>query len=253
MQRLKILILSILLTISLTGCIQLKSEVYLNEDGSGEVKVTECITSEGLLVLQGLKATGQIPDIDYVSSITEIDEKELTQRVEDLTDGLTFKSAEQATFPDGSVGRISVYSFTDISEVKVYDENKQNSIIDMNYQPGKLTINTEIEEDEFDQMIEGMEEIEKLPQQIRPFFKGMKASLILKTPEKISQTNALYPLKDDSGIILIDLDLGEIVNSPSALAALKNFSFELQEGAFQKDKGFDYFKVEPQEKIIVEF
>ncbi len=71
-----------LLTLALSGCVQISIETDLKKDGSGKTDMTFVILESTTEILEELASIGEVPDVD-IANLASLDGKELQARVKD--------------------------------------------------------------------------------------------------------------------------------------------------------------------------
>ena len=239
----------------MSGCIRIDSMIYLNEDGSGSVEVTEMITGQGIDLLANLGKSGQIPNIDITDYFTVINETELAERANEVSEGIEFYSVAPIKLEDGSVGKKTTYKFKDINKVKLFSQRaKKRATIAFNYNNNRLNITTNLTEREEVEVMHRVKSLNNIPDGFKPAFSGMKFSIKLKTARPIASTNALFVSPNHKGITIIQVDVGKLISTPEAIEALSSYNRNTKERYQEVLEPFNnWLQVEYQKDLTVNF
>jgi hypothetical protein len=218
----------------LSGCLQSRTVISVNADGTGTVEETFLMQRD---IVQMLASMGE------GESFSLLDRDELERGAEELGDGVQFQSAEEMSTDWGS-GYRAVYSFDDINTLRV-NQNPSDDVpsqgADMGgEQPSAVEyiqftmtrgrpatleiIMPEPEQEELepvDEMPEGMEapEIsEEDMQGLASLYTDMRISVDVVVNGDIVDTNATH--HDGNRVTLMDIDFNRILEEPEVMERL---------------------------------
>ncbi len=213
------LLLSIL---TMSGCIEVDAVIALKEDGSGRIMVREILTAAGIQRLKRLKKDQKLPLLDLNEYFTNIRNQDYLKLVKSYSQGLEFNSARTFTTDSGDIGKISVYTFKNINDLKFLNKKTGKfGKIEFNYTGNKLIINSEPGIDLKTEIGKLCTLLKAIPQNLEAEFAGMSISVTLRTSKKIQSTNAYYILSNKEGITLLQADIGRLIGNTAALRAIE--------------------------------
>ncbi len=277
-MRLRILAPAFLLLVPLfAGCFQIHTTIFLNEDGSGTIEETIQLASF---------AVNMMASMDTTEAFSLIDEDKLNSRADSLGEGVVFEGVEAVS--DGSFeGYIAVYSFSDISKVRLNDSSDALQLNDddepssedpsegmnglgldgvtFSYEPGVLHIHIPHDEGSGEDMHpdtlaakteEMRQQMEETGGMMRAFLADARFAVTIEFPSAISETNAAYA--EDTKVTLADITFGPLIDlmqdNPELAVRLQEAQTEAQRQAILVEIGdMEDFRYEPGNEIVVCF
>ena len=257
MKRLRIPILAALSVILLSGCLQVRTVVTVNRDGSGTLEETFILKQEIQEMLAGFSPDG--------AGIQVMDQDRLRDQAAGMGEGVVFVSAEPLKTRVGQ-GYRAVYRFDDINSLRVnqnpggkmpqtgmgdpgaeeivtfsFRTGSTSELIIHLPEPGEeemdldeedmdfeedISVEVDGEAAEFDEFEETMEEstadnefFDK--ETIRDFYRDMRISFEIRVGGSIVDTNASYA-RGSSTVVLMDMDFNRILADADAMDRLMN-------------------------------
>lgn len=267
MRTIKKLLLLVLLSTSLFGCLQVDTKVNVKKDGSGTIEETVLIKNE---VINMLKEFAMAFDSTKKDDFSFFKEDEMKAKASDYGEGVKFKSSQKIN-KKGFDGYKVVYSFTDINKIKLNvnpddklpmgessaeEMENDNDYVNFSFKKGSpslLTILFPEKKMEKDQTSETTEisdsamtdQIDKMIE----MFDGMRISVNLFVNGDIQETDATYV--DGNKITLMDINFAELIKNKDVLIALEKSNQMSRENFKEMTASIPGIKVEAQEKIIV--
>ncbi|HUX49476.1 MAG TPA: hypothetical protein VMW73_01700 [Spirochaetia bacterium] len=120
----------------LGSCLQVKTVVNVNKDGSGTVEQTFLMKSELIAMMAGLNSTGDANSQDSSQGFQLFDEKQLRANAADIGQGVTMVKAAPLE-NDWGKGYDVVYAFKDINRIHVNQNPGQGLPSQMAQVPGE--------------------------------------------------------------------------------------------------------------------
>ena len=268
MKKLIVIIVALLL---LTGCIDYSSNVKLNTDGSGIIEETVLI-SETFVEMMNSFAQSFGDSTESENQFDIFDEEELKKQAMEIGEGVKYVSGEKIKI-DGREGYKALYSFEDISKLKLSDspqnkmpgedmmtEETSGEFITFNFQKGNPAVlevffpkdeitgesgtenKDEHEEEASDEMI---------TEQMKIFMKDFKISMNLEINGNIVETNATNV--ENNIVTFFEMDFSELLNMPEKFKKLQKSEPKTMSEAKKLIKDIPGFKVELNDKIFVKF
>ena len=253
----------VLVAIAATSCIDVTTEIYVKKDGSGTVAQAVYMKPAVLAMMQQGDPNAKL-----------IDEPKLKAAAKQMGEGVTYAGAEEKTRKDGSKGFIARYNVADINKL-VIDESMtapggdQNQAAAANDNSKKLrfkftkgaspTLQIAIPQGEENAAAATTPaakdpQAEAMMQQMKSMFDGMRMWVRVRVEGTISETNASYVNPKKSGLTLMKIDFGKLVNDPKGfekLTALGDKPPPSKVRAAFKD--LDYVQVEDEKVVKIKF
>ena len=108
-------------TLGLSACLEMKSVVTVNKDGTGTIEETALVGAQLKAMMGSLGAQpGQEGQPNPAAGLKDMvpDKAKAQERAKELGEGVTLKSHEEVTMPDGKSGVKVTYAVADIRKVK---------------------------------------------------------------------------------------------------------------------------------------
>jgi hypothetical protein len=290
-KRLMLIICSILLSaLFLVGCLNIKTTIKVNKDGSGEILQTFLISDSVAAMMdssnntaadgtgvndeggEGNGATADESDSagkdlsapDFSAKL--MDKEKLQAHAASMGEGVTFVSADPYKEKDFS-GYKAKYAFKDINKLTINQNPAElmpvdsgtgstaQELITFTFKkgtPAALTIIMPIPEKNTDKKSgNGAEMDAQTIEMMKSIYQDMKINMEVVFQGTISESNATY--KTASAITLIDIDFNKILadtKSFNALAKSEANTLEEMKAIVKNVKGM---KIEFQPKLNVKF
>ena len=273
MKKIKLVTIAIFLLLFLSGCFQIERVINVNKDGSGTIEETVLMSQDFINQMKQMATGfggGEIEENKDESAYHNVDD--LKKRTSKMGEGVKYVSSKPME-KDGKLGYYVVYSFNDITKIKI-DENPADNMMSSSgmgkdkedmyfkFKKGKISELTiifpqEVDEDEYEEM-----EYEEEPkentvvsdqdiQMMKAMYTGMKISVKVIVDGKIVDTNATH--KKGNVVTLTEMDFDVIMANEKAFQALtgsKEATDEEMKKSMQKFKGF---KADMNEEVVIKF
>jgi hypothetical protein len=262
-MKLSRLILVVAAVFGLASCLEIKSTITVNKDGTAIVEETALLGAQlAAMMAQGGGAGG--PGEQLKGLIMGKDEAE--KRAKDLGEGVTVKSIEEVKSPDGKSGSKVTFAVADIRKLtykpntpeKDVSGEKKDDKMPFTLEGSKLTITNP----EADKKREGGEKPKKSPEEIaqmkaqvgmmKPMFAGMRVSIEVKAGSGIASTDASH--REGDGVTYLDVQFDKLLDNVDAFAEVMesgDTGLTMSEAAkkFEKVEGL---KIEGKKVVKVE-
>lgn len=250
------LLRALLPTLLLSGCVESSTVVHLNRDGTGTIVTAEIVSAVARDVIKELR-TGTNGPAAELMKLTVVNMDEIKQEARKFGEGITVVSARQIETSNGGLGREITYKFADINRL-TFDQDSaektgEEEPIRFRYTPGKLQVLIPQDEGNDGNAMEKVAELNELPPRMRSLLHGMTIRIDLTFETDIKSTNSLYPLPEQKGITLVDLDLGKLANSPEAIKKFSSTRPSDRRAMQELMKSFPFIRMENQETVTIEF
>lgn len=273
MKNIKLKVTGIFLLLFLSGCFQIERVINVNKDGSGTIEETVLMSQEFINQMKQMAAGFGGGKVEEKRDESEYHDVEALKRdASKMGEDVKYVSSKPME-KDGKLGYHVIYSFKDITKIKI-DENPADNMMsssgmgndkeDMHFEfkKGKTSELTIIfpQEDDKDnyEEIEYEEEPESNStisdqdiKMMKAMYSGMKISVKVVVDGKIIHTNATH--KDGNVVTLSEMDFDVIMENEKAFQALvgsKDSSDEEMKMSMQKFKGF---KADMNEEVVIKF
>lgn len=254
----------------LSGCLQIETKVYVNDDGSGVLEETVLFKDE---VVEMMKQFVMAFDSTQSQEFNLFKEEELITKAKKYGEGVAYSSSERLKM-DGFEGVKAKYTFTDISklnlsliaddaavpiaeeedaqknseEILKFSFSKSNNLANLKiYLPsmkrelGESLTNEEVNDSTFN------EEFEKA----RQMFADMKMILKIVPAKQIKQTNADFI--NNNEITLLEMNLNSLLDKPDLFRELSGNNVKDLDDFRNLTKNIDGFRIESKNEILVSF
>jgi hypothetical protein len=277
MKTLRALLVAVLFTIGLTGCLQIEKLVKLRPDGSGTVEETVVMSKETVAQMEQMAAgfgglDKKKDDKPAGKGLDLMDEKKLKAAGEKMGDGVTFVSAKKIENDKGS-GFVATYAFTDINKLKL-DQNPGDAMptpggvkagagpgsgkvepVTFKFtkgSPAELVVKMpvpDLKKTEKKEQAAGAEDMAM--QMMKQMFKDMKVTMAIEVAGAIKETNAEY--KDGSRVTLLEMDFNKLLANPEKFKQLAKENPKTLQESKALMKGIDGVKVETAPEVTIKF
>ena len=273
MKTLKHLLLAFFVTIFFSGCLQVKTTVNLNNDGSGTIEEIVVMKSE---VINMMKEFAMSFDSTKSEEFNMFNESELTEKASNFGEGVKYLSGEKIIV-DGYEGFKAVYSFKDINKIKLnpspedkipfgddlseVEEETVDDLLKFNFTKGnpstlvidfpKPQMKDEISTDSAYTPIEDSTFTEDAEQKMMEMFDGMKMALYLNIKDGIDETDASFV--DSSKVTLMEIDFSEIIKNKEVFKRFQGAKPETMEEFKEVVGDLEGIKIEFKEQVTIKF
>ena len=266
-----LIILFVLLTIA--GCVDVKTKIKVNKDGSGTVEETVLMSTEMIQMLKQF-VSGFADDSTNVEEFKLYNEGDIKNRAADFGDGVQFSSGKELQ-EDGREGYVAVYTFEDLNKLR-FDQNpgskmpeqmadaevKEKEYITFSFSRNNDSeiiismppVSKEKEEDE-----EKDEEVDSSSDsldtqdlsRLKFLMKDFNISLVIEAEGYIIETNANYV--DRSSVTLFDLNFNLLLDEPERLEALKKINPNDMQELKEVIKDVPGIRIETNDPVKIRF
>lgn len=242
----------------LSGCLDSTTVVQLNRDGSGTITTTEIVSAYARNLIEGM-GTQKGKVAESILAFTEVDVEELKRNAQTYGDGVVFVAAKKIETSDGGLGKEVIYRFADINKVTFEQRTDGNTgdeasqQITFRYVPGNLQILIPQDPDSDIETMQKFEQLQQLPPQMRNLVKGMHIRIQLTVDGRLRSTNALFPLPENNGVQLVDIDAEKLMLSQPALIKFSGTRPSDRKAMQEVMKQYPFVRMENQEKVTVQF
>jgi hypothetical protein len=266
MRKEWLLSLTVVALLAASGCMEMTTEVEVQQDGSGTITETMYMSQQMMAMMSGMGGEQGGPKL--------VDRAKLEARAKKMGEGVTLEEAKEVE-KDGRKGAIAVYAFEDINKVELdptpgggqggmggmsqsQQAQAENEPLTFKYADGELVINmprpeqTEGEETPEPKKMTPQQKAQM--QQMRQMFAGMRFWLRLRVDGTITETNAEYVNKDKDGITLMDLRIGDLMQDDEKLERMMELQGVKDMAVIrEKTKDIPEMRFEPAENVRVVF
>lgn len=261
------LVLIAALSITMTGCLESKTLITVNADGSGTIQQTAYWRDMPMPGADGKPAKKAEPDPNEIKAGA-------AEAAKTLGDGVTVTSAKPVKHADGRQGIDSVFAFTDVTKLHLgmmpqvgpmkSTTTDANEAIKFAFTKGpapKLTIlmppmkkanpDTDTQTPDPNDPKAAMAQAMMLQ-----MFKGLVLDMSVKVNGTITKTDATYVNDKKDTVLLMHEDLDGVSKNPALMKEMNTLTRLDPKEAMKKVNESDlkkYIQVETQEKVNVEF
>lgn len=242
--------------LALAACFEMDQDVSLSKDGSGTIEMKTVFGAQIAPMLAMAAAEGEGNPLEELKNPAT-----MAEQAASMGEGVEFVEARDITLDDGSQGVVATFRFADINNLRINlndtpgeeDADAAPAPLSFQFTPGdtsKLVIQMPPM-----QAAEAAEEIDEaamaMMAPMMQMMQGMRVGMSITVDGEIVNTNASHT--EGNKIILMDVDMGKLVNDPDTMKklgspdALQDFS---QFAGVAKEAGLT---IETEPKIEVEF
>lgn len=264
MKHLRCLLLAAV-SLTLVSCLEMKSTITVNKDGSATVEETMLLGAQ-LAAMMAQQGGGEDAGPGGQLKGLVLDKEGAEKRATELGEGVTVKSIEEMKTPDGKTGNKVTFAVEDIRKLK-YKPNtpdgkegaEDKSVSDMTFalEGGTLTITNP----DADKKKEGAEKPKKTPEEIeqmkaqmgmmKQMFAGMRMTVEVKAADGIASSDASHQTADT--VTYLDVQFDKLMENPDAFATMmegsENMSMADAAKKFEKVEGM---KIEGRKVVKME-
>jgi hypothetical protein len=273
MKTLKLLTIGFVLTVILSGCLQVNTRVNLNKDGSGTIEETVLMKNEMIKIM---KEFAVMFDSTKTEEFEMFKEEELISKASNFGEGVKYVSGEKFSI-EGYEGYKVVYAFTDVNKIRLSpspddkipfgddlnkDEEKAvDDYLKFNFtkgNPSTLVINfpkpqieDEVKQDSSFTPVEDSTFNDETQQKFIEMFDGMKIALHFNFKDEIDETDASFV--DGSEVTLMEVDFSEILKHKDVIKNLQSTQPKTMEEFKEVIGDLKGIKIEFKEQVTVKF
>ncbi len=248
MKLTKFLIVGIVFSMFLSGCLQVNTTVNLNKDGSGTIEEVFVMKTE---VINMMKEFAMAFDSTKSEGFEIFNETELREKAAKFGEGVTYVSGELVQ-KDNYEGYKVIYSFTDINKIKLnpspedkvpmgndlgeVEEETVDDLLKFNFKKGNpSTLVIDFPKPQIEDKLETEETTEfedstfsqEAEQKMIEMFDGMKMALYFNFKDGINETDASFV--NGSEVTLMEVDFSEIIKNKEVFKNFQNAKPETME------------------------
>jgi hypothetical protein len=251
-------------TLGLSACFEMNSVVTVNKDGTGTIEETALMGAQlkGMMASLGAQpgAEGQPNPAAGLKDMVP-DKEKAEARAKELGEGVTLKSHEEITSPDGKSGVKVTYAVADIRKVKYTPfnakgkEGKEVKPTTFTLAGDTLTVVSPPDDDkpkaDAQKPKVPKEQLQAQIAMLGPMMAGMRMSVVVKGGSGIASSDATH-LEGDT-VTMMDVQVDKLLSKPEVFgqfmeSAEKNLS---QAEAAEMFKGVDGIKVEGKKTVNI--
>lgn len=258
-----------------TGCIEVKTLITVNGDGSGTIEETILMSDEVLQMMQGF-SSAFTSDSAETQKFDIFDEKSLRENASNFGNGVVYLSGEKLK-KENKEGFRALYSFSNLNEISLSKIPQNQVPLNLTETPGSDYLFTFIkgspseilisipdmkdssfqdEEEESDSgedftSADSLDEDSALTQQALKLMKDAQISLAIRTGSSIVETNASFV--DGPVITLFEVDFGKLLENKENFEQLIKFKPRDFDRVKELLKNIPGIRVETSKEVTVKF
>ncbi|RBP44303.1 hypothetical protein DES53_104122 [Roseimicrobium gellanilyticum] len=261
MKRIFSLITLAAVALGLTSCFEAKSVVTVNKDGSATVEETTLLGAQLKAMLGGAGANDPGNPAAGLKEMVP-DKAKAEERAKELGEGVTVKSHEEVTLPDGRGGVKVTYAVPDINKLKyspLTSKNPESSKepqrpMTFKFEGGTLTV---ISPDDKPKNPDApkkpqipKEQMAAQVAMMKPMVAGMRMTVELKGASGIASSDATHVNGDT--VTFFDVEFDKLLEKPEVFGEMMESGDNLtQAEVAEKFKGVNGIKVEGKKTFKV--
>ncbi len=270
----KIIISSVIILVSLflSGCIEIQTKVNVNKDGSGTVEETVLMSNEMVQMVNEF-ITGFASDTTQPEEFKLYKEEDLKKRETELGEGVKFVTGSEIK-TESKEGYKVLYSFADLNKLKIDqspdsripDDVSGDTVMDKNYftfsfnkgNTSEVKINMPLtpkdeEENEIETEVEAVEDSAKEGDlsEMKFFLKDLSISMVVNVNGEIVETNADH--YQGSEVTLFNLNFGELLDNAQKLEELTKINYNNLKELKEVMKDIPGIKIETNDPVVIKF
>lgn len=238
----------------------MKSVVTVNKDGSATIEETALVSAQLKAMLSG---AGASDPGNPAAGLKEMlpDKAKAEERAKSLGEGVTVKSHEEVSLPDGRGGVKVVYAVADITKLKyvpVESKGQQggedNKPMTFALSGSTLTIISPDEKPKQPAADKPKVPKEQLAAQVammKPMVAGLRMTVEIKSASGIASSDATHVSGDT--VTFLDVEFDKLLDNPEVFGELMDSGDSLtQAQAAEKFKGVNGIKLEGKKQVTVQ-
>ncbi|HSP88686.1 MAG TPA: hypothetical protein VLN45_11170 [Ignavibacteriaceae bacterium] len=262
----------VILAFSITGCIELNTQININPDGSGTVEETVLMGTEMVKMINEFM-TGFASDTVKQEEFKLYKEEDLKNKVTEMGEGVKFVSGSEIKM-ENKEGYKVIYSFSDINKLKIDQspdskipdddsegEIKEKKYVTFNFTKGdvsevkiKMPLKNDDEEEEKEENeseTENDSTFEKDLSEMKFFMKDLSISISVNVNGEITETNALH--REGTTVTLFSLNFGELLNNTEKLKELSKINPNDIQELNEVVKDIPGVKIDINDPVVIKF
>ncbi len=264
----KTLLLFFLVSLFISGCIEIQTKVNVNKDGTGTVEETVMMSKETIQMFNEFMA-GFSSDSTQPEKFELYKEDDLRKKENDMGEGVKFVSGSEIK-TDSKEGYKVIYSFSDLSKLKINQspdskipddltgvEVKEKEYTTFSFAKGntsEIKINLpDIKKDKNEDKVETEKDSlsnENLSQ-MKFLLKDLSISLVVEVNGEITETNADY--REGSDVTLFKLSFGDLLENTQKLEELNKINPNNLKELKELMKDIPGIKIETNDPVVIKF
>ncbi len=263
----------LIVTLFLSGCIEIQTLVRVDNNGAGTVEETVLISSEIVNMIKQFSESMPPDSGETPEEFNLFNEDELRSQAASFGEGVEYVSGKQIS--DGKKeGFTAVYSFSDINKLSINenpnskipidaieeDEDVKEELVQFQFtkgNPSELKINfmnagePDTKQEDSTTVIPDSALADSSFSEVVNMMKDMKITLAVEPIGEITETNATH--RTGSRITLFDIDFNELLADPQKLEQFKKSAPQNFENFKDIVKDIPGIKVELNQPVIIKF
>jgi hypothetical protein len=264
MKRILRALLVVATTLGLSACMEMKSVVTVNKDGTATIEETALLGAQLAAMLGGLGAQpspeGQANPAAGLKDMVP-DKAKAEERAKELGEGVTVKSHEEIKTPDGKSGVKVTYAAKDISKVKYVPFNAKDKDsgaskpMTFAMAGDTLTVTNPPDDDKpkapADKPQIPKEQLQAQMAMMKPMFAGMRMTMQVKGGAGIASSDATHTEGDT--VTFIDMQMDKLMEKPEVFIEFMEKAEQnvTQAQAAEMFKGVDGVKIEGKKAVNI--
>jgi hypothetical protein len=251
-------------TLGLSACLEMNSVVTVNKDGTATIEETALMGAQLKAMMGSLGAQpGADGQPNPAAALKDIvpDKAKAEERAKEFGEGVTLKSHEEITTPDGKSGVKATYAVADVRKLqytpfdaKSKDGEKSKPMtfalagdtLTLTQPPDEAKSEAEVQKPQIPK-----EQMQAQMAMMKPMFAGMRMSMQVKGGAGIASSDAAH-LENDT-VTLMDIRFDKLMDNPEVFgqfmeASEKNIT---QAEAAAILKGVEGIKVEDKKAVTI--
>ena len=264
MKRTLRALLSMVATLGLSSCFEMKSVVTVNKDGTATIEETALVGAQ-LKAMMGSLGAQPGPDgqANPAAGLKDMvpDKAKAEERAKKMGEGVTVKTHEDVTMPDGRGGVKVTYAVADIRKLKYtpFEAKSQDGAaakpMTFSLEGDTLTLVNPPDE----AAAKEKPAVPKMPKEqmeaqmamMKPMFAGMRMSMTVKSASGIASSDASH-LEGDT-VTLLDMQIDKLMEKPETFSKFMESADQKPTQAEMAEmfKGVDGIKVEAKKSVTI--
>jgi hypothetical protein len=271
MKKILIPFVIILISLFLSGCIEIQTKVTINNDGSGTLEETVLMSNEMVQMVNEF-ITGFASDTTQPDEFKLYKEEDLKKRESELGEGVKLVSGTEIK-TESKEGYKVIYSFEDLNKLKIDQspasrvpddasgvEAEEKNYITFSFNKGntsEIKINMPLtqkdeEENEIETEVDAEEDSTKQSDlsEMKFLLKDLSINMVVNVNGEIVETNADH--LNGSEVTLFKLNFGELLDNPQKLEELQKSNYNFKE-LKEIMKNIPGIKIETNDPVVIKF
>jgi len=268
-MKIRSLLTTLVCALALTSCVELSSLITVNKDGSGTIEETVLMGAQLQAMVASIPPAQEGADVgdNPAAALGSLvpNKAKAEENAKKYGEGVTVKSVEEVTLPDGRGGAKVTYSFTDINKVKYQPGHAQAENQGVKQEPVTFALsgdelkvkvpqgNADNVEKPNAEDIKKMQEIDPAQMaMMKPMFAGMRFAFTVKAASGIASSDATH--QDGDTVTLMDVQVEKLLDNADTLKKLATI---MEDGEpdpkklAEEFKGIEGIKAEEKEEVTI--